>query len=31
MMEQNGGFRQGGDVDAAFEEGLRMVLRGIGA
>lgn len=30
-MEQNGGFRQGGDVDAAFERGLQMVLRGIGA
>jgi AcrR family transcriptional regulator len=30
-MEQNGGFRQGGDVDTAFERGLEMVLRGIGA
>ena len=29
-MEQNGGFRQGGDVDAAFERGLEIVLRGIG-
>lgn len=28
-MEQNGGFRQGGDVDAAFEQGLEIVLRGI--
>ncbi|WP_448720935.1 TetR/AcrR family transcriptional regulator [Microbacterium natoriense] len=28
-MEQNGGFRQGGDVDAAFERGLEIVLRGI--
>ncbi|WP_217177602.1 TetR-like C-terminal domain-containing protein [Streptomyces sp. AC495_CC817] len=31
MMEQNGGFRQGGDVDAAFERGLDSVLRGIRA
>ncbi|GAT73844.1 TetR-like C-terminal domain-containing protein [Microbacterium hydrocarbonoxydans] len=30
MMEQNGGFRQGGDVDAAFDRGLEIVLRGIG-
>lgn len=30
-MEQNGGFRQGGDVDAAFERGLEMVLSGIAA
>lgn len=30
-MEQNGGFRQSGDVDAAFERGLEIVLRGIGA
>jgi AcrR family transcriptional regulator len=30
-MEQNGGFRQGGDVDAAFERGLDIVLSGIGA
>lgn len=30
-MEQNGGFRQGGDVDAAFERGLDIVLRGLGA
>ncbi|WP_341941449.1 TetR/AcrR family transcriptional regulator [Microbacterium sp. LWH10-1.2] len=30
-MEQNGGFRQGGDVDTAFEHGLEIVLRGIGA
>ncbi|MBO0980479.1 TetR-like C-terminal domain-containing protein [Microbacterium sp. SD291] len=30
MMEQNGGFRQGGDVDAAFERGLEIVLRGLG-
>lgn len=29
MMEQNGGFRQGGDVDAAFEQGLEIVLRGL--
>lgn len=28
-MEQNGGFRQSGDVDAAFERGLEIVLRGI--
>jgi len=28
-MEQNGGFRQGGDVDAAFERGLEIVLRGV--
>lgn len=31
MMEQNGGFRQGGDVDDAFEQGLEIVLRGVGA
>ena len=31
MMEQNGGFRQGGDVDAAFEQGLEIVLRGLAA
>lgn len=31
MMEQNGGFRQGGDVDAAFEQGLEIVLRGLTA
>lgn len=31
MMEQNGGFRQGGDVDEAFERGLEIVLRGIEA
>ena len=31
MMEQNGGFRQGGDVDVAFERGLEIVMRGIGA
>lgn len=30
-MEQNGGFRQGGDVDTAFERGLDIVLRGIGS
>ncbi|WP_407357839.1 TetR/AcrR family transcriptional regulator [Microbacterium sp. LTA6] len=30
-MEQNGGFRQGGDVDAAFERGLEIVLRGLAA
>ncbi|MCI1019254.1 WHG domain-containing protein [Microbacterium sp. C5A9] len=31
MMEQNGGFRQGGDVDEAFDRGLEIVLRGIEA
>ncbi|WP_309129705.1 WHG domain-containing protein [Microbacterium sp.] len=30
-MEQNGGFRQGGDVDVAFERGLQIVLRGVTA
>ncbi|MDR6868108.1 AcrR family transcriptional regulator [Microbacterium resistens] len=30
-MEQNGAFRQGGDVDEAFERGLDAVLRGLGA
>jgi len=31
MMEQNGGFRQGGDVDEAFDRGLEIILRGIEA
>lgn len=31
MMEQNGGFRQGGDVDEAFDLGLEIVLAGITA
>ncbi|WP_311244610.1 TetR-like C-terminal domain-containing protein [Microbacterium sp. WCS2018Hpa-23] len=31
VMERNGGFRQGGDVDEVFDRGLEIVLRGIEA